>query len=194
MDYLNFNNWKNSHAPEMQDLTFARPDDIFIFTRCTSYFPFEWEGKEVLYAESIEEVIGYIRHIFLYDILNDLFDDLEYDNEINKQIKQDETIAIYNFWYKFGKLNQATDKIKEINHLLNEFNLFFKNRKYFEYEIQIFDGADELRKFLNKNYSNNENFDKRLLSNICSKELFAGKPLKEFLDKVLKVKISTNDM
>ena len=86
MDYLNFNNWKNSHATEMQDLTFARPDDIFIFTRCTSYFPFEWEGKEVLYAESIEEVIGYIRHIFLYDILNDLFDDLEYDNDINKQI------------------------------------------------------------------------------------------------------------
>lgn len=77
MDYSKFQSWKNSHATEMQDLTFAKPFDFFIFIRFKENS--KYDGKQVLYAENIEEAIGYIRHIFLYDIINDATFDLELD-------------------------------------------------------------------------------------------------------------------
>ena len=96
-DYTSYKSWKSSHASEMQDLTFARPDDIFIFTRFTSKEP-DFEGKQVLYASDIKEAAGYFQHVFLYDILNDMTDDLALDpkllnNENQKDVLTDNIVS-----------------------------------------------------------------------------------------------------
>lgn len=182
MNYLEFKNWKNSHITEMQDLTYARPDDIFIFTRFTIHRPFELESKQVLYAESVEEWIGYIRHIFLYDILNDIADDLEFDFKTPYGERQKDAISILSYWYKLGKFSTESNKYQNLNKFCKDFNTEFNFKENAEYEIQILNGADELREFLISKYSKCKNFDRKRLSNICSKELFAGRLLKDFLD------------
>ncbi len=181
MDYSKFKNWKNSHATEMQDLTFAKPDDIFIFTRFTAHQPSDFEGKQILFAGSIEEAIGYIRHIFLYDILNDTSDDLETDFKAILSEHQTDAISILNYWFKLGKIS-AVNNCQEFSKFCKDFNSDFSHREDKEYEIQILNGATELRRFLIRRYSECENFDKERLCNICSKELFVGKLLKDFLD------------
>ena len=162
-DYTLFKDWKNSHATEMQDLTFARPDDIFIFTRFTLPLPCCFEGKQVLYAGDIKEAAGYIRHIFLYDILNDMTDDLAFDPKL---------------------LNENEKCAELLMKFCKEFNKEFNHRTGSEYELQVLKGADELRKFLNLHCKGNPNFDKKRLSNLCSSDLFAGRPLKDFLDNL----------
>ena len=182
MDYLDFTNWKNYHVIEMQDLTFAMPNDIFIFTRFTVNNPFKFGSKQVLYAENIEEVIGYLRHIFIYDILNDAIDDLEFDFKFPFSERQSDVIEILNFWHKLGKIQK--DNYKELEEFCKNFNATFNVRNDVEYEIQILNGADKLRKFLTEKYSQCENFDKRRICDICSKQLFSGQALKEFIDKL----------
>ncbi len=179
MDFLKFENWKNSHVIEMQDLTFAKPFDIFIFTRFTCCFH---SGTQVLVAQSIEETVGYIRHIFLYDILNDATDDLETDLKSFNCNRQEDAIKLFNYWFKLGKIKTDNVSYEEFTDFCNDFNSEFSHRGGMEYEIEIFNGADELKNFLIKRYSKCESFDKKLLNDICSEELFAGKPLKDFLD------------
>ena len=70
MNYLEFKNWKNSHSAEMRNLDLASAEDIFIYTKFIAFNPLNFENKQILFAESLEETLGYIRHIFLYDILN----------------------------------------------------------------------------------------------------------------------------
>lgn len=180
MDFLKFENWKNSHATEMQDLIFAKPDDLFIFTRVTGDNQFE--GKQVLYAESLQEVAGYIRHIFLYDILNDVTDDLETDFKLPFDDRQKDAIMLLNYWFKLGKILSADNFDEQLSEFIKEFNLKFNQRNNTEYEIQILCGADELRDFLIKRYSNNKDFDKEKLCSICGKENFSGTALKDFLN------------
>ena len=184
MDYTKFDSWKSTHATEMQDLTYARPHDIFIFTRFTKHKPLVFEGKQVLFAETLPEVIGYIRHIFIYDILNDLTDDFEFDFKKHCDGCQTDAVPLLNYWFKSGKIT-SSKSVLDAKKFCKAFNNEFANREDTEYEIQILNGADELRRFLNKRFSNCENFDKNKLSNICSKDLFAGKPLKDFLDFLL---------
>ena len=79
MDYLDFKSWKNSHGIEMRALEFSQADSIFIFTRFTVNSPFVLDSKQFHFAETAEEAAGYIRHIFLYDILSDAIDDLQFE-------------------------------------------------------------------------------------------------------------------
>ncbi len=122
-------------------------------------------------------MFAYIRHIFLYDILNDTTDDLELDFKKPFDVRQNDAIKLLNFWFKSGKI-----KGKELNKFCEEFNSVFSNRENVKYEIQILNGANKLRNFLIKKYSEYENFDKQKLCDICSKDLFAGRFLKDFLD------------
>lgn len=183
-DYTLFKDWKNSHATEMQDLTFARPDDIFIFTRFTLPLPCCFEGKQVLYAGDIKEAAGYIRHIFLYDILNDMTDDLAFDPKLLNDENQKDALTILYFWFKLGKILENEKCEELLMKFCKEFNKEFNHRTGSEYELQVLKGADELRKFLNLHCKGNPNFDKKRLSNLCSSDLFAGRPLKEFLDNL----------
>ena len=182
MDYTKFESWKGAHATEMRDLTYARPHDIFIFTRFSKHLPVFFEGKQVLYAETLPEAIGYIRHIFLYDILNDLTDDFELDFKKSCGDCQTGAVSLLNYWFKLGKIASGGKSLLEAKRFCKALNSEFSNKGDTEYEIQILNGVDELRRFLNKRFSSCENFDKNKLSNICSKDLFAGKPLKDFLD------------
>lgn len=184
MDYLNFKSWKTSHSMEMQDLTFAKPDDIFIYTRFSLKFPFDCEGENILFAGSIEEVLGYIRHIFIYDILNDSVDDLEYDIKALSDEKQGAVISLLNYWFRLGKAAKYDDKLQILKNLSFEFNREFGRREEAEYEFYILKGANELRDFLIEKHFDEQDFDKKLLANICSEELFAGKLLKDFIDKI----------
>ena len=180
INYLEFKNWKSSHATDMSNLTFAHPEDIFIFTRFTDNNPIGIEAKQILFAEDIEETIGYLRHIFLYDILNDALNDLNFDFKSPFDEKQNDAIAILKYWYKLGTIASQKADLKQLREFINQFNSDFSRNKNPEYEIHILDGADELRKFLISNFSNYENFDKKRLCNICSKEFFVGKKLKNY--------------
>ena len=184
MDYKDFGDWKNSHATEMQDLTFAKPNDIFIFTRFTQKAPSFLEGNNILFSESIEEAMGYIRYIFLYDILNDISDDFE--NDIKNIHKEQETdvIAVLNYWFKLGKIMTLDNYSCEFKSFCKDFNYMFSHRETTEYEIEILKGVDELQRFLINRYSKHENFDKNILLGICDSESFSGKSLKDFINSL----------
>ncbi len=182
MSYSEFQNWRNAHSTGMYDLNYAHPDDFFIFTRFIVHKPNEFGSEQVLYAENIEEVIGYIRHIFLFDILNDAIDDLEFDLKLPFDERQEDVIEILNFWHKLGEIPK--DNYKELEEFCKNFNATFNVRNDIEYEIQVLNGADKLRNFLIEKYSQCENFDERKLCDICSKDLFSGQALKEFIDKL----------
>ena len=185
MSSSEFINWRKKLPSEMCDLTYAHPNDIFIFTRFTVKKPLKTESKQVLYAEDIKDVIGYLHYIFLYDILTDAIDDVELDFKYPFDERQKYVILLLNYWFKSGKLSPANTDIQKLKEFCTVFNCDFKTKENVEYEIEILNGADELRKFLIKKYSMYENFDKKVLSNICGKELFVGKKLKDFLDNFL---------
>lgn len=180
-DYTSYKSWKSSHASEMQDLTFARPDDIFIFTRFTSQEP-DFEGKQVLYASDIKEAAGYFQHVFLYDILNDMTDDLALDPKLLNNENQKDVLTIMLFWFKLGKAFKSENFEKLFREFCKDFNATFNHRNGAEYEFQILNGADELREFLISSFKNYPNFDQQRLENLCSSDLFAGRPLYDFLN------------
>ena len=182
MDYSKFKNWKNSHSTQMQDLTFAKPDDIFIYTSFKMTTPFEVEERKVLFAESLEEVAGYLRHIFLYDLLVDATDDLELDEALRTEERQKDALFLLNLWFRTGKALHKSDVKKAISNLIKEFNQRFNTRKELEYEFQILNGANSLKRFLKSIFKDNEAFDEKKLENICINQLFDGKLLKDFLD------------
>ena len=182
MDYSKFKNWKNSHATQMQDLTFAKPDDIFIYIGFKMETPFETEEKRVLFAESLEEAAGYFRHIFLYDLLVDATDDLELDEALRTEERQKDAIFLLNLWFRTGKALHKSDIKKALSFLIKEFNQRFKTRNEVQYEFQILNGANSLKRFLKSKFKDNEAFDEKKLENICSNQLFVGKLLKDFLD------------
>ena len=180
MDYLKFEEWKTPHAVQMQDLTYARPDDFFIYTRVK--FSCEVEGKQVVYAETIDETIGYLRHVFLYDILNDATDDLELDFKYPFSQRQTDAISLLNHWFKLGKIATADDKELLFYDFCKNFNAEFNQKSDTEYEIAVLNGANELKRFLTKKYKNHKNFDKKRLDTFCNDDLFSGKLLKDFLN------------
>lgn len=182
MDYLKFYNWKGSHSASMQNLKFSKPDSIFIFKRFNQKSGDAEETKSVLFADSLDEAIGYIRHIFLYDILTDAVDDLEYLPISPDDQSQKDALSLFNFWFKAGKITDTATCKKELIAFCDAFNKDFSSRYENEYEIKVLFGANELKKFLIERYSNYEDFDKKRLCNICDNTLFAGEMLKDFLD------------
>ena len=50
MNYLDFKSWKSTRSKEMTELSGARSDDIFIFTRYTEYKPLV-KSNQILFSE-----------------------------------------------------------------------------------------------------------------------------------------------
>lgn len=176
-------NWDDFYVKEMSDLTFAKPSDFFLYTRFTVKSPERFEGQQILYTDSITQLIDYVRHIFLYDILNDIADDIQYDFKTAFDERQSDIITVMNYWFKFGKLVRKNN-FKQILALCDEFDSRLSYRENTEYEIRVFNGANELCDFLISRYKYDESCDKKQLRNICSKEIFAGKPLKDFIENL----------
>ena len=183
-DYNNFKNWKSSHSTLMQDLTFSTPDDIFIYTNFKMITPFDFDEHRVLFAESFEEAAGYFRNIFLYDLLVDATDDLELDGALRTEERQKDALFLLNLWFRTGKALHESDVKKELLNLIKEFNKQFNNQNDLQYEFQVLDGANGLKRFLKSKFKDNENFDERRLDNICSEDLFVGKLLNDFLKEL----------
>ncbi len=185
IDYTNYQNWKNSHSLEMEDLSLSKPTDLFIFVRFTQKTPINLQSRKMLFAETLEEAMGFIRHIFLYDILNDITDDLRTDFKENFDITQTDAVSVINKWFKLGKLSKNANGL-QLKKFCRDFNLEFSIRKNVEYEIQVLNGVNELHRFLNKYFAEDENFDKKKFSNICSNYFFVPKLLKDYLDLLFK--------
>ncbi len=145
MDYLDFKSWKNSHCIEMRALEFSRADSIFIFTRFAMRSPISVEGRQLVFAESIEEAIGYIRHIFLFDILTDSIDDLQFDYKSAARQRQFDSVKLFYFWYRFARIAPGGNTLQE---LCNEFNGAFAESQDLKYEIKVIFGIDELYEFI----------------------------------------------
>lgn len=186
MDYLDFKNWKNTHISVMEDLTFSKPTDFFIYVRFTENNRLGLKSERVLFAETLQEAIGYIRHVFIYDILNDVVDDLELDFKQSSEETQNNALLLFNYWYKLGKIANENFNFLSFKKFCKDFNTSFSFSKNSEYEIMVLKGANALRNFLIDKYSNVKQFDKKRIAEICSNELFAGKPLKDFLDELFK--------
>ena len=185
MNNSEFRKWRSSLPVKMDDLTFASPDDTFIFTRFTAHSPLNFDSKQILFADNLTDAIGYIRRIFLYDILNDVIDDLQFDFKSPFDDKQKDAISILHHLHKSGKILSAPDSEK-INQFCDSFNSEFSHRAETEYEIHILKDADALRNFLILNFSEYDGFDKEKLMSICNNDLFAGKLLKDFIDRIFK--------
>ena len=186
MDYSKSQNWKSLHSTEMQDLNFAKPNDIFIYTSFKMSTPFEVQEHQVLFAENIEEAAGYFRHIFLYDLLVDATDDLELDKVLRTEERQKDALFLLNLWFRTGKALHKSDIKKELLGIIKEFNQRFNNQNELQYEFQILNGANGLKRFLKSKFQDNENFDEKSLDNICSNQLFVGKQLNDFIEKLFK--------
>ena len=180
-DYNNFKSWKSNHSGVMQDLTFAKLNDIFIYTSFKMSTPFEVEEQQVLFAENIEEAAGYFRHIFLYDLLVDAIDDLELDEALRTEERQKDAMFLFNLWFRIGKALHKSDVKKAISNLIKEFNQRFDNQDELQYEFQVLNGTNELKDFLKFKFKANKNFDEKRLENICSNQLFDGKLLADFI-------------
>ena len=180
MDLSEFKKWRSSRPTEMRELAFACPDDIFIFARMNIKNISEGESKYVIYAEDIKEAKWFICHIFLYDILNDAADDLEFDFKTPFNERQKDAIMLLKFWFQMSK--KADMSFKDLTDFCKQFNSYFNNREDIQYEIEVLNGAQELHKFLKAKFSDNDIYNEEKLINICSSDSFSGKLLKDYLD------------
>ena len=155
MDYLDFKSWKSKHSAQMKELQLARADSIFIFTRFTVNSPFVLDSKQFHFAESAEEAAGYIRHIFLCDILSDAIDDLQFELVNIENERQSDVLRLFDLWFKLGKIKPSIKKLREF---CSAFNDEFSLNREVEYEIRVLCGVDELRKFLLERYSESDLF------------------------------------
>lgn len=179
----NYENLKIAREVANNELLFSKPTDIFIYTRFTDKASSYMTGESLHFADDLSQAINYICYIFMFDILNDISDDLEYDFKHLTQEKQGDILSIMNYWFKFYKISKQQNTENFVK-LCNKFNSEYNNRSDIEYQINILNGANSLQKFLIENYSNHINFDRYKLECICSNELFAGKPLQDFVDNL----------
>lgn len=184
MDFTKFENWKGFHATEMQDLTFAKSDDFFIYTRLEDSATQGLKGEQVLFAETFDEAVSYIRHIFLHDILIDAIDDLEKDFDSCSACRQNDVLLLLSYWFKLGKILKKGDIKSLFNDFCFCFNSDFSQQKGVKYEFCILNGTNKLCSFLISKYSRYENFDKQKLYAICNPKSFKGVALKDFLDAI----------
>lgn len=180
-DYNNYKSWKSSRSTLMQDLTFSTPNDVFIYTNFKMTTPFNMEENRVLFAESLEEAAGYFRHIFLYDLLVDATDDLELDEALRTKERQQDALFLLNLWFRTGKALHKSDVKKAFLDLINDFNQHFNNENDLQYEFQVLNGANSLKRFLKSKFKDDEKFDEKRLEDICSNQFFVGKLLNDFL-------------
>ena len=179
MDYSQFKSWRTNHATDMSDLTYSKPFDVFIYTKVK--INNEIYACQVLFAEDLEETAGYFAHIFILDLLTDKVDDLEFDFENCTDICQGDVISLMNYRFKLQKIFGKDNFEKSFFDICQQFNKEFEGK----YEFCVLGGADKLRKFLVSRYSSHNDEIKQKLGNFCSKELFAGKLLNDFLKNIL---------
>ncbi len=163
------------------DISFSKSTDYFIYSSFFEDGLCPINSKELRYAETVLEAVFYIRHILLYDVLNDLLDDLEYDFKSPFSKKQSDVVAILNFWFKFGKRKSE----KQLFKLCDDFNNQFLYNKDLHYEIYILKGTEELKKFLISKFKTMSEYDRHKLDLICNKDHFVAKELKDFIEKLL---------
>ena len=94
-NFNDFKSWRSNHSTIMRDLTYAKPDDVFIFTSFTDEVS-SIDQKEVLYATDYCEAMRYFRHIFLYDLLVDATDDMQLDEALSTQERQGDALFLLN--------------------------------------------------------------------------------------------------
>ena len=109
-------------------------------------------------------------------------DDLALDPKLLNNENQKDVLTIMLFWFKLGKVFKSENFEKLFREFCKDFNETFNHRNGLEYEFQILNGADELREFLISSFKNYPNFDQQKLENLCSSDLFAGRPLYDFLN------------
>ena len=185
-DHNNFESRKSNPSNFIRCSTFAKPNDVFIYTSFKMSIPFEVEEGQVLFAKNFEEAAGYFRHIFLYDLLVDATDDLKLDEALRTEERRKDVLFLLNLWFKTGKSLHKSDVKKEFSNLIKEFNQHFNNRNDLQYEFHVLNGENDLKIFLKSEFKNNEKFDERRLDNICSNQLFVGKLLNDFVEELLK--------
>lgn len=177
-DYNNFKVWKSSRSTLMQDLAFSTLDSVFIYTSFKMTSAPDIDEKQILFAEGIEEAAGYFRHIFLYDLLVDVTDDLELDEALRTEERQKDALFLLNLWFKTGKALHNANVKNALLNFIKEFNQRFNNCNNLQYEVQILDGVNELKEFLESKFKDNENFNQKRLATICSNKSFDGESLK----------------
>ena len=120
MDYLQFESWKNNHPTDMSNLTYSKYDDIFIYTKV--YLNNKISSSQVLYAEDLQEVMGYFTHIFIRDLIIDRVDDLEFDSKERTKITQCEVISLMNYRFELQKIFSKENGKKYFFEILKRFN------------------------------------------------------------------------
>ncbi len=168
---------------ERNDISNSAPTDYFIYSHFFEKSMCLINSEQIRYAENLSEAALYVRHILLYDILNDLLDDIEYDFKMPFSKKQSDVIAIMNFWFKFGKVSLVSEK--QVLQLCDDFNNQFADNDDLRYEIHILNGAEKLKEFLTIKYGTSAEFDENKLKSVCSEEQFDGEELKDFTEKLL---------
>lgn len=67
---------------ERNDISNATPTDYFIYSHFLENGSCTINSKQIRYAENVSEAALYVHYILLYDIFNDLLDDIQYDFKI----------------------------------------------------------------------------------------------------------------
>ena len=112
----------------------------------------------------------------------DATDDLELDEALRTEERQKDSLLLLNLWFRTGKALHKSDIKKAVSALIKEFNQRFNNQKELQYEFQILNGANGLKRFLKSKFKDDENFDEKRLENICSNQLFVGRLLMDFIE------------
>lgn len=100
---------------------------------------------------------------------------------MKREEHQEDALFLLNLWFRTGKALHMVDAKETVLNLLEEFNQRFNNGKELQYEFQILNGANELKRFLKSKLKNNKNFNEKRLDNICSDQLFVGELLNDFI-------------
>ena len=85
---------------EQNDISNATSTDYFIYSHFLENDSCPINSRQIRYAENISEAALYIHHILLYDILNDLLDDIKYDFKMPFSKKQ--------YWFFFFFFTTST--------------------------------------------------------------------------------------
>lgn len=169
--------WKGKHATHMGGTLNAGKDSIFIYINFITPFPAYKEQKQIVSAESVKEAAGYLRHIFLKDVINDNADITDGSPERLTDQQKNKVAVFLKYYNLLDSFLQGEYGVAELKKLCDEFSSRFKNIGDLRYQVIIADGADELRNLLNNECFAGDKVGYKIMELICSKDSFDGKEL-----------------